>query len=78
MTEDLSGWFLTDSANDLCRWQFPENIFSDLVIIFSFSVIAGLGEPFTNGEYHANFSLNKDGEYLALVYSDGETNSSRV
>lgn len=73
MTEDLSGWFLTDSANDLCRWQFPENTLlrpGNYLLIFCDS---WTGEPFTNGEYHANFSLNKDGEYLALVYSDGKT-----
>jgi|GEM_PF-398067 len=72
----LSGWYLTDDAAKLTKWKFPTN---------SISVIAGKGYllvwadnldkaySVTNNELHTSFSLNKDGEYLALVKPDGVT-----
>ena len=70
----LKGWYLTDDAGNLTKWKFPTN---------SISSIAGKGfllvwadsksYSVTNNELHASFSLDKDGEYLALVKTDGVT-----
>ncbi|MEI6148063.1 MAG: lamin tail domain-containing protein, partial [bacterium] len=70
----LKGWYLTDDAGNLTKWKFPTN---------SISSIAGNGfllvwadsksYSVTNSELHANFSLDKNGEYLALVKTDGVT-----
>ena len=71
-TVDLSGWFLTDSASLLTKWRIPDgtSISSNgYLIVFADSSAASV----TNGELHANFSLSKDGEYLALVQADGAT-----
>ena len=69
---DLGGCYLTDSEGDLTKWQFPENTVikaGDYLLVYCDSWTAD--QPLR--EYHANFSLNKDGEYLGLIESDGET-----
>jgi len=67
---DLSGCFLTDSADLFTKWRFPDgtSIASNgYLLVFADSSENAL----TNGELHANFSLSKDGEYLALISPDG-------
>ena len=69
---DLGGCYLTDSEGDLTKWQFPENTVikaGDYLLVYCDSWTAD--QPLR--EYHANFSLNKDGEYLGLIEPDGET-----
>ena len=68
---DLDGWYLTDSKQDLHKWQFPrvgtilqEN---DCVVVFA---LPGKGDYTTEGELHTNFRLGQEGEYLALVQPD--------
>jgi hypothetical protein len=68
---NLAGWYLTDDANDLNKWQFPAtNILQDTYLIIFASdkdrAIAG-------SELHTNFKLSGDGEYLALVEAKGTT-----
>ena len=72
-TVDIGGWFLTDSAKNLQRWQFPPNTLLRAGRFLLVYCDGWDGEPLVNREYHANFSLSGDGEYLALVYSDGQT-----
>ncbi len=70
---DLSGWYLTDSASEPTRWQFPSGTLIEAggyLIVFCNSCD---GEPRVEGEYFANFSLSKEGEYLALIAPDGQT-----
>ncbi len=72
-TADISGWYLTDSRNNLTLWQFPPRTTippQGYLIVFCNS---WTGDPQINGEYLANFSLSKSGEYLALVKDDGTT-----
>ncbi len=72
---DLGGWFLTDKAQNLTQWAFPEGTeiaAGGYLIVFADST----GEPLVDGELHASFSLSKDGEYLALVQPDGVTVAS--
>lgn len=69
-TADISGWYLTDSENDLTQWQFPAGTFipaGGYLIVFCDN---NAKDPLVNGEYFADFSLSKDGEYLALVKND--------
>lgn len=67
---DMAGWSLTDNANTLRKWIFPQ---IDLeaggyLVIFA----SGKDRRDPDQELHANFSLDGDGEYLALVGPDGE------
>ncbi|MHC4132576.1 MAG: lamin tail domain-containing protein [Planctomycetota bacterium] len=66
---DLDGWFLKDENN---RWQFPSGISlesGDTLVIFA-SAKNRNSDP---NYLHTNFELNRDGDYLALVQSDGIT-----
>ena len=72
-TIDLSGWYLTDSMSELTRWQFPSGTTlgaGEYLIIFCNSWD---GEPLVEEEYFANFSLDREGEYLALIGPDGQS-----
>ena len=68
---DLTGWHLTDSAEDLIRWTFPAG---STIAAGAHQLVFASGEltpPI--GEWHAGISLDGDGEYLALVMPDGVT-----
>lgn len=70
-TINLGGWFLTDSKADLTKYQIP-NTFELPAGGYKIIFADGATETsYHSGEYHANFSLSKDGEYLALVRPDG-------
>lgn len=81
LTIDLKGWYLTDDRDDLKQWVFPEGVVlkpGEYLVVFA----SGKEEkdnpdnyPYVDdeGNLHTNFKLSKDGEYLALVYPDGET-----
>ena len=71
---NLSGWYLTDKADNLTKWPFPNisiNAGAYLVVFASGQSTNTYQDP--NGYYHTNFSLDPDGEYLALVQMVGET-----
>ncbi len=69
---DLSGMYLTDSDDELDKWAFPTGTSlaaGEYLVVFASdkdTVLAG-------GELHTNFKLSADGEFLALVDSDGTT-----
>ncbi len=70
----LNGWHLTDNADDLWKWPFPPGF---AVPPKGFLVVIASGEAVddyidSKGYAHANFALDKDGEYLALVDSNGQ------
>ncbi|MDA0811370.1 MAG: CotH kinase family protein [Verrucomicrobia bacterium] len=71
-TVDLSGWFLTDRADDLKQWKFPAGALESggYLIVFASSNHPEDGVDAT-GQLHTNFRLSAQGEYLALVGSDG-------
>jgi hypothetical protein len=66
-----TGLYLTDDSTDLVQWAMPDVIIpaGDYLIVFS------SGKDRTNpaSELHSNFSLSADGEYLALIDTDGQT-----
>ena len=68
---DLTGWYLTDDATELTKWQFPSATLADgdYLIVFASDKDRGVA----GSELHTNFKLGGDGEYLALVESDGVT-----
>jgi hypothetical protein len=69
----LDGWHLTDNHNNLQKWPFPAGITitggSSFLVFASGKSVNNYIDP--EGYYHTNFSLNKDGEYLAIVRPDG-------
>ncbi|MFT7302416.1 MAG: hypothetical protein ACI8UZ_001253 [Akkermansiaceae bacterium] len=68
---NLEGWHLTDDAENLTKWTFPEVVLAaqDYRVVF-----ASDKDRITPGDpLHTNFSLSASGEYLALVQPDGLT-----
>jgi hypothetical protein len=64
---DLTGYYLTDDAQNLTRWQFPPSTTipaGEYLIVFASGKAAAL---------HANFKLSSSGEYLGLIAPDGQT-----
>lgn len=66
---NLAGWHLTDTATNLTRWTFP----ATNLPAGGFLLVYASGQDLTAPDLHANFSLDADGEYLALVRPDGTT-----
>lgn len=65
---DLNGWYLTDDAADLSKWQFPdvdESILDpgEYLVVFA----SGDSIPDPAGNLHTNFRLSAPGEHVALV-----------
>lgn len=70
-TLNLDGWFLTDDLGDLAKWQFPAVQLAPGGYLVVFASGRDLRDP--AGRLHTNFSLQADGESLALVQPDGWT-----
>jgi len=67
----LEGMYLTDDPENLTRWAFPAVALEPdgFLVVFA----SGKDRAAPGGELHTNFSLGAEGEYLALVGSDGGT-----
>ncbi len=67
----LSGWYLTDDRQTPAKWRFP-NV---RVPAHGFLVVFASGKNRIDPtrELHANFSLSRNGEYLALIKPDATT-----
>ncbi|MCA9440564.1 MAG: lamin tail domain-containing protein, partial [Candidatus Omnitrophica bacterium] len=68
---DLDGWYLTDNSGDLTKWRIPAVSIgpSEHLIVFA----SGKSRSDPSNPLHANFRLDRDGEYLGLVEQDGTT-----
>ncbi|TSA56219.1 MAG: hypothetical protein D4R45_01135 [Planctomycetaceae bacterium] len=68
---NLDGWFLTDDANDMEKWEFPAVEISrgGFLVVFA----SGKNLRDADGQLHTNFQLRAGGEFLALVFPDGRT-----
>jgi len=71
---NLAGWYLTDNASKLTKWQFPSGSASTIsaksyLLVWTDDKSYSL----TNSELHTSFSLKGEGEYLGLVRPDGVT-----
>lgn len=66
---DVSAWYLTDDADDSTKWRIPSLVIpaGGYALLFA-SGRDGLDEA---GFWHTSFSLDGDGEYLALIEPDG-------
>jgi CotH protein/chitobiase/beta-hexosaminidase-like protein/lamin tail-like protein/Fn3 domain-containing protein len=69
----LLNWSLTDDPAQLQRWRFPAvNIPAS-----GYLVVFASGKNRMSGQFHTNFKLDGDGEFLALVKPDGVTVASQ-
>ncbi|MDZ4656221.1 MAG: lamin tail domain-containing protein [Bythopirellula sp.] len=73
-TMDVSGWYLTDDALNLTKWQVPitpetQSLAPGEVLL----VFASDKNDVFSGELHTNFKLALEGEYLGLVQANGST-----
>jgi hypothetical protein len=70
----MAGWYLTDTAKNKSKWQFPDTTIPGggyLVVFASNKDRRDAQRPL-----HTNFALGADGEYLGLVQPDGTTVAS--
>ncbi|QQS29275.1 MAG: CotH kinase family protein [Sphingobacteriales bacterium] len=65
-SKDLSGWYLTDAANNLTKWIFP----AGSVIPPNSYMIIWADDEAIEGAYHAAFKLSASGELVYLVRPD--------
>ncbi len=67
---DMGGWYLTDDADDLTKWRFPDGT---QLGRGGYMLVFASGKDRADEELHTNFKLSADGEYLGLIESDGRT-----
>ncbi|MBN1818534.1 MAG: lamin tail domain-containing protein, partial [Sedimentisphaerales bacterium] len=69
----LNGWYLTDDKENLQKWPFPPQAIVPaggyLVVFASDQSIDDYVDA--GGFFHANFAIDKEGEYLALIGPGG-------
>ncbi len=66
---NLAGYRLTDEPGNLSKWVFPSRTMNGGAFLVVFA--SGKNRTPAVGELHTNFSLNGNGEYLALVDPSG-------
>jgi hypothetical protein len=67
----LAGYYLTDEAKELTKWQFPAVTIPAGGYLIVFASDKNNRDP--EKELHTNFELEASGEYLGLVMPDGQT-----
>ncbi len=72
----LTGHFLTNNAAQLTRWAFPDVVVpaNSAVVIFA----SGKDRAIAGQPLHTSFTLDRGGDYLALVAPDGMTPVSEI
>ncbi len=71
----LEGYHLTNNKNDLKRWTFPK---VDISAGNSLVVFASGKDKSDNTELHTSFTLDRGGDYIALIQPDGITIVSEI
>jgi hypothetical protein len=66
---NLNGWFLTDSAKKKTKWALPAIDLPAGAYLVVFASGKDRRDP--SRPLHTNFSLDAEGEYLALIRPDG-------
>lgn len=67
----LQGWFLSDNAKKLTKWQIPDVTLEPKSYLIIFASSKDRRDPAK--PLHTNFDLSAGGEYLGLVRPDGVT-----
>lgn len=65
---DLSGYFLTDSKDDVYKWQFPDGT---TIPKGGYLIVFCSGKTSVHGELHASFKLGESDSFLGLYTKDG-------
>lgn len=68
---DLTGWYLSDSASNKTKWQFPAVTLPPGGFLVVFASSKNRRDP--AAPLHTNFALSASGEYLGLTKPDGTT-----
>ena len=68
---NLDGWYLTDDADNLRKWEFPPVQINPGQFKTVFASSKDRDDP--HGELHTNFKLTGSAAFLALVKPDGRT-----
>lgn len=68
---NLAGWYLTDSATNRTKWQFPAVTIAPGGYLVVFASNKNRRDPAR--QLHTNFALAAEGEYLGLIRPDGAT-----
>lgn len=71
---DLTGWYLTDDATNLKKWQFPQITLAKGAYLVVFASGKNRVDPTKN--LHTNFKLSGSGEYLAICEPDSSISYS--
>lgn len=67
-TIDLSGYFLTDSKDDVHKWQFPDGT---TIPSGGYLIVFCSGKASVPGELHASFKLGEADSFLGLYTDTG-------
>ena len=70
---NLAGYYLSDDLDSLDKWQIPNTNPGVTTVLPNNHIIFWCDRDPEQGEDHADFGLNIDGETVFLVASDGET-----
>ncbi|MSU25265.1 MAG: hypothetical protein EXS32_15785 [Opitutus sp.] len=68
---NLAGWYLTDDAKEKTKWKLPAVTIAPRAYLIVFASDKNRDDPAR--PLHTNFTLDADGDYLALVRPDGVT-----
>ena len=70
-TVNLAGWRLTNAQGNHAMWTFPSISMAPYAYLIVYA--SGKNRTVATGQLHTNFTLQKEGGYLALVKPDGVT-----
>ena len=68
---DLAGYRLSENEDELARWVFPSRTLAPGEYLVVFASGKDRRPEGGGGEFHTNFSLGGDGEYLGLIDPSG-------
>jgi hypothetical protein len=73
---DLTGYFLSDDADNPLRWQFPSGTVPAQGYLLVWA--SGKDRQSPGGDLHANFAISASGEPLLLTAPDGVTRLDEI
>ena len=70
---NLAGYYLSDDADLLTKWQFPSTNAGLTTVLPNNHLLVWLDNDIEQGENHTNFKMSGDGETIYFVDPDGVT-----